>query len=363
MSRIDERTLTRRVRLAEAVLAVIVVGGALLVANSILTGGGLFGSSYQVKVLLANAGGLHDRSDVTYRGQYIGTVTDVHLTASGVEADVSLNSSVPVPIDSQIVVADLSAVGEQYIDIRPRTAAGPFLHDGSVIAQAVVTPLPAWQVFAGVQRLLSQISPTDLASISREVGAIFGPGDVHLRAFADEVDTTLTWVDQLSPTYFALLEHAKTPLSTLAGLSSGFRTFALNARSLALALRAGDPALARLIDQGAVVLPVVTDLVQQTTPVVVHLMADGTPLAIMASRHLPGLQHWYQFTPAQLRAMATATRDGSAWTVLVLTPANNCLYGPTVSPYQRDVALPMSARCTTHDPHVQQRGSQYVPQQ
>jgi phospholipid/cholesterol/gamma-HCH transport system substrate-binding protein len=355
--------MARRVRLAEAVLAVIVVLGALLVANSILTGGGLFGSSYHVKVLLANAGGLHDRSDVTYRGQYIGTVTDVHLTQQGVVADLSLNSSVQVPVNSEIVVADLSAVGEQYLDIRPRTASGPFLKDNSVISQAVVTPLPAWQVFANVQRLLSQISPADLSSISREVGAIFGPGDVNLRAFAHEVDTTFTWVNKLSPTYFSLLEQAKTPLSTLAALSPDFRTFALNARSLAIALKASDAALARLIDQGAVVLPMVTDLVKQTTPVVVRLMADGTPLAVMAARHLPGLQHWYEFTPAQLKAMAMATRDGSAWTVLVLTPANNCLYGPTVSPYQRNVTLPTSAQCTTRDPHLQQRGSQYVPYQ
>ncbi|MGN6162021.1 MAG: MlaD family protein [Marmoricola sp.] len=363
MTRLDERAMTRRVRLAEGVLAVIVVAGALLVANSILTGGGLFGSSYHVRVMLANAGGLHDRSDVTYRGQYIGTVSDVHLTPAGVVADLSLNSSVSVPVDSELVVADLSAVGEQYVDIRPRTAAGPFLHDGSVISQAVVTPLPAWQVFANVQRLLGQIDPQDLASISREAGAIFGPGDVHLRSFAHEVDTTLTWIDQLSPTYFALLDQARTPLRTMADLGPEFRTFALNARSLAQALRASDPTLARLIDQGAAVLPLVTDLVHQTTPVVVHLLADGTPVAVMASRHLPGLKSWYQFTPEQLKAMATATRDHSAWVVLVLSPAKNCLYGPTVSPYQKNVALPTSAKCTTRDPHLQQRGSQYVPHQ
>lgn len=363
MSRIDERTMARRVRLVEVLLAVIVVVGALLVANSILTGGGLFGSSYHVKVMLANAGGLHDRSDVTYRGQYIGTVTNVHLTPNGVEAELSLNSSVSVPVDSEIVVADLSAVGEQYLDIRPRTASGPFLHNGSVIDQAVVTPLPAWQVFANVQRLLGQIDPADLATISREVGAVFGPGDVNLAGFAHEVNTTLTWVNQMSPTLFSMLDQAQAPLSTLASLSPDIHTFALNARSLATALSAGDPALAHLIDQGAVVLPLVTDLVQQTTPVVVHLMADGTPLAVMASQHLAGLKSWYQFTPDQLTAMATATRDGSAWTVLVLTPANNCLYGPTVSPYVNDTSLPTGARCTVVDPHVQQRGSQYVPHQ
>lgn len=363
MSRIDEQTMARRVRLAEALLAVIVVVGALLVANSILTGGGLFGSSYHVKVMLQEAGGLHDHSDVTYRGQYIGTVTDVHLTSQGVVADLKLNSSVKVPTDSQLVIADLSAVGEQYLDIRPNTAAGPYLHDGSVVNQNVTTPLPAWEVFAHVQRLLSQIDPADLASISREVKAIFGGGVVNLRAFAHEVNTTFTWVNQLSPAMFSLLEQGRTPLSTLANLGPAFRTFAVNARALAQSLRASDPALGHLIDQGAVVLPIVTDLVQQTMPILVKLMADGTPVAVMASHHLQGLKSWYQWTPAQLKAMAAATRDGHAWTVLVLTSADNCLYGPTVSPYQKNVKLPTSAKCTSKNPNIQQRGSQYVPQQ
>lgn len=363
MSRIDERTMARRVRLAEVLLAVIVVVGALLVANSILTGGGLFGSSYHVTVMLQDAGGLHDHSDVTYRGQYIGTVTDVHLTPRGVEADLKLNSSVKVPTDSALFVDDLSAVGEQYLDIRPRTAAGPFLHEGSVVDQLVTTPLPAWQVFASVQRLLNQIDPADLASISHEVGAIFAGGDVNLRVFSNEVDTTFAWVNKLSPTMFSLLEQERTPLSTLANLGPAFRTFALNARSLAESLRSSDKALAHLIDQGAVVLPIVTDLVQQTTPVLVKLIADGTPVAVMAAQHLRGLKSWYQWTPAQLKAMAAATRDGHAWTVLVLTSANNCLYGPTVSPYQKNVTLPLSAKCITKDPNIQQRGSQYVPQQ
>lgn len=363
MSRIDEQTMARRVRLAESLLAVIVVVGALLVANSILTGGGLFGSSYQVRVMLQNAGGLHDHSDVTYRGQYIGTVTSVRLTSQGVEANLKLNASVKVPTDSALVVADLSAVGEQYLDIRPNTAAGPYLHNGSIIDQNVTTPLPAWEVFAHVQRLLSQIDPADLVTISREVKAVFGSGDVNLRAFAHEVDTTFTWVNQLSPTMFSLLEQGRTPLSTLANLSPAFRTFALNARTLAESLRASDPALRHLIDQGAVVLPLVTDLVKQATPVLVKLMADGTPVAVMAARHIAGLESWYQWTPQQLKAMAAATRDGHAWTVLVLTPANNCLYGPTVSPYQKNVKLPTSARCTSKDPNIQQRGSQYAPPQ
>jgi len=270
---------------------------------------------------------------------------------------------VKVPVDAEFVVADLSAVGEQYLDIRPRTSAGPYLKDGSVITQPVVTPLPAWQVFAGVQKLLKQVDPADIATISRETQAIFGPGDVNLSAFAHEVNTTFTWVNKLSPTVFAMIEEGKTPLSTLSDLAPDFRTFALNARTLTQTLKANDPALAKLIDQGATVLPVVTDMVDQITPVLVKLTDDGTPVAVMASQHLRGLKSWYKWTPDQLKAMSSATRDNHAWTVLVLTTANNCFYGPVGTPYSTKGDLPLSAKCTTKDPHVQQRGSQYVPKQ
>ena len=86
-----------------------------------------------VKMELPAAGGLYRFSNVTYRGVQIGRVTDVKLTDNGAEATLTLDTSPKVPADLQAEVRSVSAVGEQYVDLRPRTDSGPFLSDGSVI--------------------------------------------------------------------------------------------------------------------------------------------------------------------------------------------------------------------------------------
>ena len=84
-----------------------------------------------VKLELPAAGGLYRFSNVTYRGVQIGKVTEVKLTENGAEATLSLDTSPKIPADLQADVLSVSAVGEQYVDLRPRTDSGPYLQDGS----------------------------------------------------------------------------------------------------------------------------------------------------------------------------------------------------------------------------------------
>ena len=84
-----------------------------------------------VKLELPAAGGLYRFSNVTYRGVQVGKVTEVKLTENGAEATLSLDTSPKIPADLQADVRSVSAVGEQYVDLRPRTDAGPYLQDGS----------------------------------------------------------------------------------------------------------------------------------------------------------------------------------------------------------------------------------------
>jgi virulence factor Mce-like protein len=88
-----------------------------------------------VKMELPAAGGLYNFANVTYRGVQIGKVTDVKLTENGTVATLTLDTSPKIPADLQADVRSVSAVGEQYVDLRPRTDSGPFLKDGSVIAK------------------------------------------------------------------------------------------------------------------------------------------------------------------------------------------------------------------------------------
>ncbi len=362
MARIGFKAMERRVRLAEAVLAFIVVAGAVVVGRTMVAGP-LFAGAYSIKVDLPAAAGLHEHADVAYRGQHIGTVTAVRLTPSGVQATLHIEDDIPIPRDSDVVVANLSAVGEQYVDFRPRTASGPFLAEGSTVrSRDTSLPTPTWQVLANSQRLLSRVDTDDLATITHEVNAIFGNGDANLPGLIDEVERTLDMLERITPDVLQLVNEGEKPLATMEDLSPDIRELVDNSRKITKQLKKSNPTIKKLINEGSVLIPVLVKEFDAVSPVLVRMMDDGTPVAAMAKAHLPGLLHWYEWGPKQFVAMAESTRNKSAHVILVITFANNChYYDKETGPFTEDVQLPLTARCKVVDPNVQQRGSQYAP--
>src|SRR5215469_18930797 len=86
---------------------------------------------YVVRLDLANSGGIYPNADVTYRGVSVGRVGAMRLTSTGIEVDLNISSSAPpIPANLHAAVADLSAVGEQYVDLRPVASSGPYLANG-----------------------------------------------------------------------------------------------------------------------------------------------------------------------------------------------------------------------------------------
>jgi hypothetical protein len=74
------------------------------------------------------SGGIFTGAEVSYRGVRVGVVSDMRLTRDGVDVILSIeNSSRPIPADTVAQVANKSAVGEQYVDMQPRTDRAPSL--------------------------------------------------------------------------------------------------------------------------------------------------------------------------------------------------------------------------------------------
>ena len=96
-----------------------------------------------ITLKLPAAGGLYRFSNVSYRGVQVGEVTALKLTPNDAEATLSIGGSLEIPVNLQAEVRSVSAVGEQYVDLRPRTDSPPYLHDGSVIAMRDTT-IPQW---------------------------------------------------------------------------------------------------------------------------------------------------------------------------------------------------------------------------
>jgi phospholipid/cholesterol/gamma-HCH transport system substrate-binding protein len=125
---------------------------------------------YSVTLDLPQAGGLYPNADVTYRGVAVGRVGAVRLVPGGVQADLDISDSAPhIPADTQAAVADLSAVGETYVDLRPRTAAGPYLRAGSVISQAdSQIPPPVTDLLGAVDSLANSVPAGALRTLVNE---------------------------------------------------------------------------------------------------------------------------------------------------------------------------------------------------
>src|SRR2546427_6590990 len=120
--------LTRRIRLQILAFVVIALSTVALVGADYAGLDRLFGrGGYVVRLELSDGGGIFTNGEVTYRGVGVGRVGELRLTDTGMEADLEINSDAPpIPANLQAVVANRSAIGEQYVDLQPRTESGPF---------------------------------------------------------------------------------------------------------------------------------------------------------------------------------------------------------------------------------------------
>ena len=128
--------LSRRIKIQLITVGMLsLVAGLVMVIGYIGLPTMLFGiGRYEVTMQLPATGGLYKTSNVTYRGQEVGRVTDVRMTKSGVEAVLSLNSRVRIPSDLDAQVHSRTAIGEQYVDLIPRSDPGnAVLKNGDVI--------------------------------------------------------------------------------------------------------------------------------------------------------------------------------------------------------------------------------------
>jgi phospholipid/cholesterol/gamma-HCH transport system substrate-binding protein len=365
------RAWKRRSHLAQALILFILIGGVLYVADTVV-GGSLFRNPYHLTVQLPQAAGLHEGSVVTYRGQRIGEVLEVNLGTEpgiGAVALLEIESDVDVPEDSTMEVRNLSAVGEQYLDVRPRSDGGPYLAHGATVAVSDTSvPVNVPDVLAHAQGLMSHLDVADIRTIADETAAIFGNAeeDVDLRALAIEMETAFAMLRRLEPDLTLLARRAEKPLATVAELSPEIRRMSHDLELIAASLAKATPDIRRTVTTSLDLLPRLDRWWRATSPELRRMLQNGVPVTEMAARHLRGLQHWLDWVPMQADVMAGSTRGGSGRVALVPRILKNCIYDTKV---QRDIqdtrrrAPVTDVRCTDPPPGTQGRGSGAVPRQ
>ncbi len=261
--------LTRRVRLQLIAFAVVAVVAIVYAAFRFTDVGRVFGSDgYTVKMNLVSSGGIFTNAEVTYRGYNVGRVGEIHLTRDGIQVDLDIDPDAPpIPADLDAVVANRSAVGEQYVDLRPRNDREPYLSGSSVIAaDRTVTPVATDTVIRDLDSLASSVPTDSLRTLVDELDRAFaGTGD-DLQVLLDSTRDFTSMARQHLPQTITLIQDGGTVLDTQNAQAGNITSFANDLNLLAEQLKNADPDLRRLITETPKLATQVSDLLAESGP-------------------------------------------------------------------------------------------------
>ena len=363
--------LTRAKLAVFAVIAVLVLGYTGIHYANAGRYVGLPGY-YVVTANLTQGGGLYQNADITYRGVSVGRVGAMSLTAGGIQAQLDIsNSAPPIPADSQAVVADLSAIGEQYLDLRPRTGSGPYLTAGSVIREAdTQIPPPVTNLLSNVDALATSLPAKSLRTVVTELGQAFNGQGPNLQLLLDASSSfTQAASSNITPTD-SLIADGQTVLATQQQETGAIEQFGTDAQLLAQQLDSSDSDLRRLITAAPLAAEQVTGLLQDNDPDLGLTLANLLTTSEVAGTRQSALKELLSVLPAAVAVGSTViTGSGPATFGLSLTffkplPCTDGYQGTTyrngldLSPAP---ALNTSAQCQEPVSQGEVRGPAHAP--
>ena len=272
--------LTRFVRIQLIIFTIASIVGVLAMIIFYMQVPTLLGiGKMTVTVELPAAGGLYRFSNVTYRGVEVGKVTSVELTANGAKAVLRLNTSPKIPADLQADVRSISAVGEQYVDLRPRTDSPPYLHDGSVIAMRNTTiPQAVGPMLDQVSSLINSVPKDKLSALLDESFKGFNGAGYDLSSLADTSSKLTGDLNRVGDSNAALYNDTGPLLDSQAQTTDSIRTWARSLAGVTQQLVTDDPQFRTLLHQGPGAFDEVSSLLDQIKPTLPVLLANLTTI-------------------------------------------------------------------------------------
>ncbi len=244
--------LTRLVRIQLAIFTIVGTIGVIVMVLSYIQAPTLLGiGKMTITLKLPAAGGLYRFSNVTYRGVQIGKVTAVGLTPNGAQATLALDTSPKIPADLQAEVRSISAVGEYYVDLRPRTDSPPYLRDGSVIAANDATiPQPIGPVLDQTGALINSIPKGKLGTLLDESFKAFNGAGYDFGSLFDSSAQVSGDLNGVADRARSLTEDTGPFLDAQAQTSDSIRLWAHSLAGVTGQLAKDDPQIRTLLQRG-----------------------------------------------------------------------------------------------------------------
>lgn len=283
---------------------------------------------YDVRAEFDDASGLYPKANVTYRGVKVGQVSAMELSDEGATAVLRLDDDVRVPRGVQAELHTTSAVGEQYVDLVPRSADGPYLEDGDELGPDQTVEMPQISpVLDSLNGLLASVPRKETRAVLGQLNEGLGGSGDDLR---DVIDSTGLLVAEAQTRIDATtsLIHALDPvLRTQEDLAPRTLSYADSLADVTQELSARDRDVRGLLREGPPALKTAEGVVEDLHGPLPMMLANLTTSAEVLHTYLPNLEQ-----------------------TLVVYPATVARLQSTVNPRARQGDVQLDLKATFNDP-------------
>lgn len=358
--------IARTVKIQLAAFGVIAIG-AMTYAGASVVLPNIVQPTYSVKAHFKDAGGTFTNGEVTYRGVNIGRIGKIRLESDGVEVTLNIEKRTQkIPAKLIAVVADKSAVGEEYVDLQPQSNEGPYLKQGSVIAQSQTKiPVPINTLAVDLDQTVRSVNLADLNTLVDELGkAAAGTADPVQKLIANSDQLTLTLQNSL-PATTKLINASRIDLQTARDTAGQLRQFASGLSALSDQLVASDPDLRKVVDAGITASQQLSSFLKQVQPDLFPLLGNLVTASSIGAARVPGLRQTVILLPQTTSRLHQAFHNTQLYTPLTvgedLTP--KCTYAATRRLPDKTAETPPQSNgyCPNNNGATDPRGARYAP--
>jgi virulence factor Mce-like protein len=296
--------LTRFVRTQLIIFTIASVVGVAVMLFAYMQVPTLLGvGKLTVKLDLPETGGLYRFSNVTYNGVQIGKVTDVQLTGDGAQATLSLDTSPKIPADLQAEVRSVSAVGEQYVDLRPRSNNAPYLQDGAVISrQNTTVPQQVGPMLDKLSSLVGSIPKEKISDLLDESFQAFNGAGYDFQSLMDSASKISTSANGVSDRMRTLIDDSGPLLDSQAQTTDAIRTWSHSLAGITGQVAADDPQIRTLLQQGPGFAAEVSGLLNDLKPTLPLLLANMNTVGQILLTYNPAIEQLMVLLPGYIGA-------------------------------------------------------------
>lgn len=279
--------LGRTVGIKVAVFVMVALLGIGYLGIAYLGAPQWFGSgAYTVHLDLADAGGIYTNAEVSYRGVQIGKVGDMRLSADGIQVDLDITSTTPLPADAHATVADGSVIGEQYVDLTSTHSTGPYLRAGSTIPQQRTTlPPPVQDLLGSSEQLFASVPIPSLRTVVDQLYTATNGVGPSLQQLITSTDTFFGTASGDIGNTTSLIGNSQTVLATQQAESGQIGQFSANLALIGAQLQDSNGDISQVLANAAPAADQVSGLVSSLnsadtlTTLLSSLLTTSTVLA------------------------------------------------------------------------------------